>query len=459
MREVRRAVVAALGIGVLLVIPGGAAANDSSCTFDAPPPPSPRLVRPVVDGLTLNVLLPSDYATSGRSYPVLYLFHGGEYNENTWLDQSDVEQFTRPFTGDQAAIVVMPDGGPMGFYTDWHDGTQLWESYHIRRVIPYVDEHFRTLADGAHRAVAGFSLGGLGALNYAARYPELFAAVGSFSGLTDLTFPEANYLGAGATPQYDAGSPGPVQGDAPAPAYHAPDDEGSGCQGGGDQFGDRVFDPVQWHNHNPTDIGSNLRGIGVYLAAGTGIPCGPQDAGGSPSLLPWVEPGVRETAKRLDTALTVGGVEHETDFYLCGLHTMLYAQRDLHRFWPYMLAHFGRTLPTPFDYRTADKDFSVRGWSFRADPARAVEFLEVRNASAAGFNLTGSGTETVVTPGAYTPGQQVDVTGAKPAVATADTQGRVRLAVDLGPAHQRNQFKRLGPKPVWHTRVVTLSPR
>jgi S-formylglutathione hydrolase FrmB len=434
-----------------------AAANTSSCTADGSPASSPRIVRPTVDGLTMNVLLPSDYATSGHSYPVLYLLHGGFYNENTWLDQSDVERFTRPFTGAQAAIVVMPDGGPMGFYADWHDGTQLWESYHIHRVIPYIDAHFRTLANGAHRAVAGFSLGGFGALVYAARHPEMFASVGAFSALADLTYPSATYYGAGSAPLTGAGSPGPAQGDAPPPAYHPPQDEPSGCQGSGDTFGDRVLDPVQWHNHNPTDLASNLRGIGVYLAAGTGLPCGPQDLGGKINLFPFIEPGARDMARRLDSALTVGGVEHETDFYACGLHTMLYAQRDLHRFWPYMLARFGRTLPTPFNYRTADRDFSVRGWSFRADPARGTEFLEVRRASSAGFTLTGSGTETVVTPGIYAPGQQIDVTGAKPSLATADSHGRIRVAVDLGPAHLRNQFRPLAQPPVWHTRVVSLT--
>src|SRR5206468_5266928 len=91
----------------------------SNCTFDQAPVASPRLVRPVVDGLVVNVLLPSDYATGNRRYPVLYLLHGGDYNENTWLDESDVAAFTAPFTGTRAAIVVMTDGGPMGWYADW----------------------------------------------------------------------------------------------------------------------------------------------------------------------------------------------------------------------------------------------------------------------------------------------------------------------------------------------------
>src|ERR1041385_7126043 len=118
----------------------------------------------------------------------------------------------------------------------------MWESYHLKRVVPYIDANFRTLADGAHRAVAGFSLGGFGALAYGARHPEMFAAVGAFSALADLTYPEGNYYGAASSPLPGAGSPGPAQGDAPAAAYHPPTDT---C-GGGDTFGDRVLDPVAW---------------------------------------------------------------------------------------------------------------------------------------------------------------------------------------------------------------------
>src|SRR5436309_5677709 len=116
---------------VMLCAGGSASANVSSCASDAPPQASPRIERVMVDGLYVNVLLPSDYGSSGsRRYPVLYLLHALNYNENTWLDLSDVEKFTAGFSGDKAAIVVMPDGGPQGWYTDWPNGEEQWETYH-----------------------------------------------------------------------------------------------------------------------------------------------------------------------------------------------------------------------------------------------------------------------------------------------------------------------------------------
>ncbi len=58
----------------------------------------------------VNVLLPEDYRTSGRTYPVLYLFHGGN---------DDFRQFDflgiRNLTAGKPIIVVMPDGGHAGW--------------------------------------------------------------------------------------------------------------------------------------------------------------------------------------------------------------------------------------------------------------------------------------------------------------------------------------------------------
>src|SRR5437868_2168644 len=76
-----------------------ARADETTCTNNPVPPANPRIVRGTLDGLHFNVLVPSDYATdTSRRYPVLWLLHGGDYNENNWLDQTDVLKFTAPFT-------------------------------------------------------------------------------------------------------------------------------------------------------------------------------------------------------------------------------------------------------------------------------------------------------------------------------------------------------------------------
>lgn len=436
-----------------------AVANPSGCASDPPPPASPRIVHASLDGLDFNVVLPPDYATAARRrYPVLFYLHGADYNENTFLDHTDLEQFTARYSGDDGVIVVTPDGGPMGFYRDWFDGSEQWERYHLERLVPYVDEHFRTIADRAHRAVAGFSMGGYGAMLYAARRPDLFGVAASFSGIVHLTLPEMPYQGASADgARTDAGAPAAPQNGRPRAAYKPPDDDRSGCNGGGSSSGDRVQDAIDWHNHDPTELASNLRDVRLYLSAGNGVPC-PDDATAPPSLLISVEPGILKMTQDFDSALSAADVRHTTELSPCGVHNLQSSQRHLAAFWPQMLEAFAHPPPDParFDLRTADRDFSVWGWAFHADPNRAAEFLEVREASRAGVLLTGSGTETVVTAPLFEPGQRVAVRGALPALATAGPGGRLTVAVDLGAPHTDEQFDPGVPAPSFVSRRVTF---
>lgn len=458
-----RTAIAVAALAALAACAPEAGANPSSCAADAPPKPSPRIVHTSLEGLGYNVLLPTGYADPpNRRYPVLYLLHALQYNENTWLNLSDVEKFTAGFHGDDAAIVVMPDGGPSGWYTDWPDGTEQWETYHIRHLIPAVDQRFRTIADGAHRAVAGFSMGAGGALAYAGRHPHLFAAVGGFSAVAHTTVPEEPYVGAPASdPKSGAGSPGPRYHGRTPPPYRTPDDANSGCDNNANQWGDRNDDAGFWHGHNPADLVANMRPLGaVYVASGNGTPCSPIDLIDRAT---YIEPGDAATlalSRQFAQAGRAQGVRVTTDFYGCGLHTMRYGERDLHVFWPIMTKAFGTKPPARWSHHAVDPDFFVWGWKFRADPKRADEFLEIRKASRAGFTLTGSGTENVITARYFKPGQRVFVTGALPARARAGKHGRVRLRVDLGPAHTDPQFTAAGDShPAFVTRVVSLRTR
>jgi diacylglycerol O-acyltransferase/trehalose O-mycolyltransferase len=444
-----------------LAMPASAAANETSCAADPPPQPSPRIARIQVEGLYVNVLLPAGYASSGaRRYPVLYLLHALNYNENTWLDLSDVEKFTAGFQGDQEAIVVMPDGGPMGWYTNWPDRSEQWETYHLGRLIPAIDAGFRTLADRRHRAVAGFSMGGYGALLYAARRPDLFSVAGGFSALADITVPQAPYDGPpNAETRRGAGSPRPAYGGPPPPEYRTPDDSKSGCDNGSKQWGDGAED-VNWHARNPADLALNMRGQTVYLASGDGTPCDPSDLTDRPSFIEQGDAGALVMSRDFFAPAARAAHAHVvTDFYGCGVHTMKYAERDLHHFWPLMTKAFGVRRPKTFDYRAVDRDFTVWGWTFHADRNRAAEFLELRGVSRRGFKVSGSGTETIVTPRLFKRGRRVAVKGALPRVAVAGKGGRLRLRVDLGAAHTQDQFSSGSSQPSFVTRNVRLRPR
>jgi S-formylglutathione hydrolase FrmB/LysM repeat protein len=132
----------------------------------------------------INVLLPDGYRTSGRTYPVLYLFHGGN-DDFRMFDFVGIRNLT---VGKQI-IVVMPDGGHAGWYSNpvaSFVGARNWETFHIAQLLPWIEANFRVYAEYDGRAVGGFSMGGFGALKYAAKYFGHFASVSSHSGPASL---------------------------------------------------------------------------------------------------------------------------------------------------------------------------------------------------------------------------------------------------------------------------------
>lgn len=172
-------------------------------------PPNPRLYEATVKTaaifsggaqipIKVRVLLPNDYQTQPtKSYPVLFLLHGGAGSFSDWSKDADDGGKVQSIVDSHATqvIVVMPEGGRASWYSDWYGPTDAnftpkWETFHIKQLVPWVDANLRT-TKATRRALAGLSMGGLGALKYAAQNPGVFSAVGTFSGAVDLTYEPA----------------------------------------------------------------------------------------------------------------------------------------------------------------------------------------------------------------------------------------------------------------------------
>jgi S-formylglutathione hydrolase FrmB len=375
----------------------------------------PRLDHLIVGGVHVNVLVPPRYHAHDRRYPVVYLFHGAFGDEDSFSTQTDLLAYTAGLDDDDQAIAVMPDGGRLPLGLDRADGTQHQETFVFETLLPFIDAHYRTIGDRAHRAAAGFSAGGLDAMLYAARHPDLFVAAGSFSGAVDPFTPVGFEV---------------------AQLFTEQDDDLCGATGDWTGiWGDPAIHPMGWERGDPVDLVENLRGVALYIGSDNGTPC-PDNPNPDPFLI-FAEQTVYGWSQSLDQALTSAGVAHITDFRSCGVHLFSNANHDLRIFWPQMLAAFGAPAPRSFAYRTADASSSVWGWTFGADPARAPEFLDVRGASACGMELTGSGTASVVTGAVFRPHERVGVEGAGAAsqMTRADEAGRISFRVDLGAAH------------------------
>lgn len=287
---------------------------DASC-------PQPRcldLAVPVPAGLivpdaTVRVILPVGYDPQGATrYPVLYLLHGAGDSYKTWTENTDVLAFSAAYP----VIIVMPDGGrspDSGWYSDWVDESRDWESFHIGVLIDYIDASFATLGDG-HRAVAGLSMGGFGAMSYAARHPDLFEAAASFSGLVDTRYLTPT-SGISYTLLHDQ--------------FGTPNEN---------VWGNQLLDAETWAAHNPTDLVGNLAGKELFVATGTGTPGGP--AGDDPTNVGGylIEHFIWQINLSFLHALDAAGVPYHKDFYLGGYHGWPYWERELHWALPQMIA-------------------------------------------------------------------------------------------------------------------------
>jgi S-formylglutathione hydrolase FrmB len=261
----------------------------------------------------VRVLLPAGYRRQKhRRYPVLYLLHGAFDDYRSWSDKGAVESIT----GRRKLIVVMPDGGQGGWYTNWvnrgQGGPPEWETYHIDQLIPWIDHRYRVAPNRSARAIAGLSMGGFGALSYAARHPNLFSWAGSFSGAVDIV----NYAPVAAIINLEA----PLDGGRP-----------------GDQFGDRIIDEANWRAHNPWDLAGNLRGMRLMIDTGNGQP-GPLDPPGR--AFDPIENGVEAMSVSLHQRLLALGIPHDWDDYGPGTHSWPYWQRDLTEALPSMISTF-----------------------------------------------------------------------------------------------------------------------
>lgn len=250
----------------------------------------------------VRVLLPDGFGST--ALPVLYLLHGGADDYRSWTDKGNAEAVTAGLD----LIVVMPDTGPGGWYSDWaHDaenaiGPQRWESYHLRELVPWVETTFNTRTDRAGRTIAGLSMGGYGALKYAARHDDLFGFAAAFSGGVDILDD-----GIGKTADVAATWQGGKKGDTWG------------------KYPDSI--PVR-REHNPIDLAERLRNTVLELRTGNGR------ANDDGPVLDPIEAGVHRGMTTMHNRLVELGIDHVWDDYGPGFHDWAYWTRSLERTLP-----------------------------------------------------------------------------------------------------------------------------
>ncbi|MEU4480355.1 alpha/beta hydrolase family protein [Micromonospora sp. NPDC023966] len=140
-------------------------------------------------GTSMTVLLP-DHGSAGIGMaggttagdpPVLYLLHGLTDDDTIWTRRTAIERYVAPL----GLAVVMPQV-QRSFYCDEAHGNRYWTF--LSEELPEVCRSFFRLSDQrADTFVAGLSMGGYGAVKWALRRPDRFAAAASLSGVLDVS--------------------------------------------------------------------------------------------------------------------------------------------------------------------------------------------------------------------------------------------------------------------------------
>ncbi len=316
-RWARPAFVAAgvvVAAAVLVAVVNGAIASDeveTAATTTRPAAPSPAeitsftLATDLVDTGApggeladdrstpkVNVLLPEGYHDDlEEQFPVLWLLHGAAHGVDAWAD--GIEELA----DDMGAIVVMPDGGRYGMYADWFSdgerGDPAWATFHLETLRDEIESRFRVRDGRQWHALAGVSMGGQGALRYAAMLPGYFGSVATFSAaMPDMQSPiaevQVDQLARGAATYEDVFGP-------PDGAYA----EGS----------------------SPAALVSNLEHTRVFVTSGDGTNCA-EDPVNDESIANdgAIETVIsREQASFVEAALAAG--VDVTASTTCGVHT------------------------------------------------------------------------------------------------------------------------------------------
>ena len=170
----------------------------------------------------MHVYTPPGYESGKDKYPIFYLLHGAGDCDDSWtsvgranfiLDNLIASGKAKPM------IVVMPAGhtnaGGGGRGAAPAGGPPPRDEFvedFVQDIMPYVEKNYRVIADRAHRAIAGLSMGGGQTLNIGIPHLDQFAYVGVYS---------SGLLGGGGRGARGAAPAAEGAAAAPAPAFGA----------------------------------------------------------------------------------------------------------------------------------------------------------------------------------------------------------------------------------------------
>jgi len=216
-----------------------------------------------------------------RRYPVLYYLHGLGDNEQSLLNSGgwDVVAELRGQGKVGDFIILAPSAGHT-FYINSEEGKVRYDDFFMKEFVPQMEKKYRAQGTRATRGITGVSMGGYGALRFAFKYPNDFAAVSAQMPALIAGLPKNMASGA-------PGSPGSILGDV-----------------FGSPFNRAYFDRNNVFYFARTDSAAELKAMKIYFDVGNND-----------------DYGFDQGAQVLDQLLKSRGIPHEFHIYP-GRHTI-----------------------------------------------------------------------------------------------------------------------------------------
>jgi predicted alpha/beta superfamily hydrolase len=137
------------------------------------------------------IYLPSDYNSSHKKYPVIYMHDGQNLFDDYTSGYGEWgidEIMDKLLAKDQCIIVGIDHGGDYRIseydpydskYGKGHGNEYV--DFLVKTLKPYIDQHYRTERGANHTTIVGSSMGGLISMYAILKYPDVFGNAGVFS--------------------------------------------------------------------------------------------------------------------------------------------------------------------------------------------------------------------------------------------------------------------------------------
>jgi enterochelin esterase-like enzyme len=130
-----------------------------------------------------RIFLPDNYYNSGRTYPVIYYFHGNTGSHK--LDIEGVDKLVQKYGVILVAWYGRSEDSDLRPYNVGNHSNIIYNVQfkdYFAEFVAHIDSIYRTIPDRTHRAVIGHSMGGFMALYLAGKYPDMIGTAFSSKG-------------------------------------------------------------------------------------------------------------------------------------------------------------------------------------------------------------------------------------------------------------------------------------